>query len=225
MKTPYCLILLLALLPFGCQKASTTDAQVESSGDPDPVLEQGGEDESCCTEVAPAAVAPLPDTSIYQLESTWLDQSGQETSLADGRGTVTMVAMIFTNCSYACPRIMADLAGIEAGLSPDELARVNWLLVSMDHERDLPEVLAAYAQKHELDTERWTLLHGDAGAVREIAATLGVRYKKNPGGDYAHSNLISVLDADGVIHEQLEGLGIEASKGVAAIQSALAQKP
>ena len=173
----------------------------------------------------PAEVAPLPGTSIYQLPSQWTNQAGQETWLKDLRGKVTVTAMIFTHCGYACPRIMGDLDSIESGLSPAELAGVQWVLISMDDVRDTPEVLAEYAKKYELDTDRWTLLHGDSGAVREVAGTLGVRYKKGPKGDFSHSNIITILDRDGSVHEQLKGLGIDASKGVQAIQSALAQQP
>lgn len=178
---------------------------------------------SCCAEDAPSATGGLPDTSLYNLESPWTDQANAEHPLSDFRGKVTVTAMIFTHCEYACPRIIADLKAIEAKISKDDLPDVQWLLLSMDSDRDLPSVLKAYAERNELDLQRWTLMHGDDSAVREMGATLGVRYKKDPKGNYSHSNLITVLDKEGRIAHQLEGLGADTQTTVAAIQQELGQ--
>ena len=178
---------------------------------------------ACCSADAPAAagLAHLPDTSLYLLDSEWTDQSGTSRKLEDFRGEVVVTAMIFTNCEYACPRILADLALIEEAIPEERRGEVRFLLVSMDTERDTPEVLAAYARKRGLDTERWTLLNGDDFAVRGFAATLGVRYKRDEDGNFAHSNLITVLHQDGRIAQQLEGLGADVSASVQAVLTCL----
>ncbi|MBT3711043.1 MAG: SCO family protein, partial [Gammaproteobacteria bacterium] len=119
--------------------------------------------------------------------------------------------------------IMIDLKEIEKKISAEELAKVRWLLISMDSARDTPEVLQAYAEKNKLDTSRWTLLHGDDFAVRGIAAALGVRYKKDAKGNFGHSNIITTLDVDGRISHQLVGLGAESSPSVAAIKAECAK--
>ncbi len=196
--------LLLPVMLLGCQPeshANTVDGKAP-----------------CCEEDAPSALDPLPDSSLYNLESSWTDQKGTERLLSDFQGTVTVAAMIFTHCDYACPRLLVDLKAIETKLGKSELDQVHWLLLSMDSERDVPAVLEAYAERNGLDTKRWTLMHGDSSAVRELAATLGVRYKRDAKGNYSHSNLISVLDAQGRIHHRLEGLGADGLKTVAAIQ-------
>ncbi|MDF1798914.1 MAG: SCO family protein [Planctomycetota bacterium] len=184
-----------------------------------PVGAAGAEGASCCAEEAPAAVGlgDLPQTSLYLLEEPFTDQSGATFELADLRGKPVVAAMIFTNCSYACPRILADLRSIEAGLSAEQRSEVRFLLVSMDTLRDTPEVLANYATEKQLDTSRWTLLHGSDFAVRGIAAALGVRYKRDVNGDFAHSNLITVLDQGGRIEHQLEGLNADTSGSLAAL--------
>jgi cytochrome oxidase Cu insertion factor (SCO1/SenC/PrrC family) len=51
--------------------------------------------------------------------------------------------------------------------------------------------------------ERWTLLRGGADDVRELAALLGVNYAEDARGQFAHSNLITLLNADGEIAFQL----------------------
>jgi protein SCO1/2 len=219
MKTPNTFLHLVALaLPLAF--ASSCKPEVEgnappSLANPEVATEQG--EASCCAEEAPAALGALPDASIYNLESQWTDQAGTIHALSDFRGKVTVAAMIFTHCKFACPRILVDLKAIEKEIPEDRLGEVRWLLFSMDSDRDLPEVLKAYAAANDLDTKRWTLMHGDDSAVREMGATLGVRYIKDAEGNFSHSNLITVLDQDGRISHQLEGLGAENSPSVAAI--------
>ncbi len=149
------------------------------------------------------------------MESTWTDQEGKERRLREFAGKPQVVAMIFTHCEYACPMTLAALKKIEAAVSR---MPVHYLLLSIDPARDTPEVLKAYARRESLDPDRWTLLCADAGSVREIAAVLGIRYKQNPDGGFAHSNLITLLDRGGVIRDQLKGLGAEPEPLIEAIR-------
>ncbi len=164
---------------------------------------------------------PLPGTSIYQLDSSWTDQAGRPTRLADLRGHPVVMAMVFTHCRYACPRMVGQMKRVEASLRAAERAKVRFVLVSLDPARDTPPVLAAFARRSKLDLARWTLLRGDAGAVRELSVALGVRYKYGESGDIAHANLLTVTDADGTITHQLEGLGGEVDSVVGALRATL----
>ena len=212
------LVLALPLFLSACkpQESKAVDPETGSNAASTDMSEA---EAACCAEDALAAAGVLPDTSLYNLESRWTDQVGIEHELNDFRGTVTIAAMIFTHCEYACPRIIADLKAIEGTLTKDDLSNVKWLLLSMDSDRDKPAVLKAYAERNNLDTDRWTLMHGDDSAVRELGATLGVRYKKDAKGNYAHSNLITLLDKEGRISHQLEGLGANNQETVTAVQA------
>jgi len=127
--------------------------------------------------------------------------------LADLAGTVRVVAMIYTSCATTCPRIVADLKRIEAALPAARRADVGFVLVSIDPERDTPGRLAAWAASAGLDPARWTLLAGDDDAVRELAASIDVRYQAQPDGELAHTNGITVLDRTGAIAHRQPGLG------------------
>lgn len=179
----------------------------------------------CCAEEALAEGAPpLPQESLWNVRAVWRDQSDLARTLDQFRGEVVVTSMIFTHCRFACPRTMLDLKGIEAALPEAARARVRWLLVSFDDARDVPERLAEFAREQGLDPARWTLLHGDADAVRLWAAALGVRYKQTPDGGFAHSNLITLLDGEGRVLERFEGLGVAAGPAAAKIAQAL-QRP
>ena len=168
-----------------------------------------------------AKVEDEAQESLYLLDSEWLDQTGAPRTLADFSGRLIVTAMIFTNCAFACPRIIVDLKAIEAGIPKGREQDVHFLLVSMDSARDTPDVLTAFAESQDLDPSNWTLLHGDEFAVRGVGAALGVRYKKGLNGDFAHSNIITLLGRDGVILHQLEGLSADAAATHAAIRANL----
>ncbi len=161
------------------------------------------------------------DFSVYHARSVWTDQHGTERTLRSFEGRVQVVAMVYTSCAYACPRIMLDMKRIEAELGPEYADDVGFLVVSIDPERDTPEKLAGFARGSRLDPERWTLLNGADGDVREMAVLLGVQYRQTSPGEWVHSNLITVLDPAGeVIHRQL-GLGTDPAETLEAIRAAV----
>ena len=81
------------------------------------------------------------------------------------------------------------------------------LLVSVDPEHDTPAVLLATARERRIDTSRWTLARADERTVRQMAAALGLQYRRLPDGQYNHATQISVLDAQGKILAQSDRLG------------------
>jgi len=170
----------------------------------------------CCREVA--AEKPLTDKSLYQIESKWTSDVGCEVKLGVLRGRPQVVAMFFASCEYACPVIVENLKEIERKLPEGLRGKVDFLLVSFDTERDTTAVLHAYREKQTLSVKNWTLLRGSEDDVRELSALLGVNYKKDAKGQFSHSNLITVLDAEGVIAFQQTGLNKDAAETIAALQ-------
>jgi protein SCO1 len=158
----------------------------------------------CCRELK--ADAPLTDRSLYQLESKWTSDVGREVRLEVLRGRPQVVALFFASCEFACPITVNDMKRLEAALPEGVRDQIGFLLVSIDHERDTPEALRAFRGRQELGTQRWTLLRGGADDLRELAALLGVNYRKDARGQYAHSNLITLLNADGEVAFQQSGL-------------------
>jgi len=118
-------------------------------------------------------VGTLSSESIYQLTDTFQTQDNKSVTLSAFAGKPTVVAMIFTHCTYACPRLTTDIKNVESKLK-DEEGKVNFLLVSFDAARDLPDTLKRYARDAGLG-ENWTLLHGDEDlqkTLKEIFLTV-----------------------------------------------------
>jgi len=172
----------------------------------------------CCR---PALAAGQPtDKSLYLLDSTWTSDVIRKIKLGVLRGRPQIVALFFTQCEYACPILVEELKGIERKLAPEVLGKVDFLLVSIDSKRDTPAALAAFREKRQLTRERWTLLRGEADDVRELAALLGVNYTEDARGQFAHSNLITLLNADGEVAFQHTGLKQDPAPLIAAIEKA-----
>lgn len=197
MKIVY--ISLFTVILFGCSNANTQSAFIGQAPR---------------ENIAP--VGTISSESLYQLPDTFQTQDGKKVLLSSFKGKPTVVGMIFTHCTYACPRLTADIKNIEGKLS-NEKNGVHFLLVSFDSERDLPDQLKKFAAAQQLD-KNWTLLHGSADAVRTLSVLLNVQFQKDASGNFSHSNIISVLDKKGVLAFQKEGLDDDPSEILSTIK-------
>lgn len=158
--------------------------------------------------VAAALAEPLPDDSIYQLDTALETHGGATTTLAIHRGHPTVVSMFYANCPMACPMLIQEVQRLEAALSPEDRAELRVLLVSLDPGRDTPELMSGVVATHQLDTGRWTLARpSDEAAVREVAAVLGIQYRALADGEMNHSSILTLVDRQGRIQARIDGLG------------------
>lgn len=161
--------------------------------------------------------ALISDLSIYNLPSLWTTQNNQEIELKELKGNVLVMVMIYTTCKIACPRLVADMRGIEQQIPEAKKGKVKLVLVSIDPETDTPERLKAFSIENEMESDQWVFLRGSEEDTREFAAVLAVNYKKISPMDFSHSNIISVFDQAGELVHQQEGLGINNKETVEKI--------
>jgi len=171
---------------------------------------------SCCVKAeTPAA---FTDKSIYQTESIWTTDQEKHIKLSALAGRPQVVAMFFAHCQFACPIIVNDMKRIEAALPADVSDRIGFNLVSFDAKRDTPSALAEYREARDLPAKSWTLMCGHPDDVLELAALLGVRFKEDGNGQFAHSNVITILNAQGeIVHQQI-GLNQDIHETVRLLQ-------
>ena len=161
---------------------------------------------------APAAHATLPAApvndsgSLYQLQVRLEGGDAKTVALDTFRGQPVLVSLFYGRCPAACPMLIAQLKRIEAGLSPEARAHTRVLLVSLDPKEDTAQVLAALAQAHRLDPKRWLLARTQEAKVQELAAVLGVRYRKLASGIINHSTVVTLLDRAGNPVARVDGL-------------------
>ncbi|CAN5291316.1 SCO family protein [soil metagenome] len=157
------------------------------------------------TPTAPGAA--LPADSVLRLDGRFTDQDGKAFALSERRGRAQLVTMFYTSCPYMCPLIVDSGLGVDHALTPAERAKLRVLLVSLDPARDDVAALSALATKRKLDRQRWTLARTDAASVRKTAAVLGIRYRALANGEFNHSSVLLLLDAQGRIIARTEKMG------------------
>lgn len=163
----------------------------------------GEEPVACCATVE--EIVPFSARSLYQLDASFTNDHGETVSLGDFHGRPVVLTMFFASCGYACPLLVSDMTRIREMLPAELRDEAALVLVSFDTERDTPAALAKYRNERDLDAQ-WHFLHGDDDAVSELAALLGVKYRKETNGMFSHSNLITVLNREGEIIHQRNGL-------------------
>jgi protein SCO1/2 len=124
------------------------------------------------------------------------DHSGKPRRLEDFRGKAVVLFFGFTQCPDVCPTTLADVAAELKKLGPDS-DRVQVLLVTVDPERDTPEVLAKYVTAFD---PRFIGLHGDLAATQRVAKEFKIYFeKRKSGASYTvdHSGQSYVIDPQG----------------------------
>ena len=126
------------------------------------------------------------------------DHRGEPRTLQDFRGKLVVVFFGFTQCPDVCPTALNDLAEVKRQLGPDG-DKLQGVFVTVDPERDTPEVLKAYMANFD---PSFVALRGTPAQLEEVAKDFKVYYKKVEGkapGTYTmdHSAASFVYDAQG----------------------------
>jgi protein SCO1/2 len=113
----------------------------------------------------------VPDAAL-------VDQLNHRRSLAEWRGTHTVVTFTYTRCPLPnfCPLMDQNFRALQNELAQDSTlrGRVKLVTISFDPEHDTPEVLAAHAARLRADPAVWTFLTGDRVVTDRVAARFGV---------------------------------------------------
>jgi protein SCO1/2 len=128
------------------------------------------------------------------------DHDGKPRSLADFRGKVVVVSFGFTHCPDVCPTMLADLAAAVKQLG-EEGGRVQVLFVTVDPQRDKPELLRQYVPAF---NPAFLGLTGDDAALAKVRKDFNVyasvREGKTPESySVDHSAQMFVFDGGGKI--------------------------
>ncbi|MGB3433693.1 SCO family protein [Achromobacter sp.] len=144
--------------------------------------------------------------STYATDFRLTDPDGKERTLADFRGKAVLMFFGFTQCPDVCPTALVRAAEVKLLLGKDG-ERLQTLFITVDPERDTPEVLKAYTTAFD---PSFIGLYGDSQRIAEVAKDFKIYYKKVPtGASYTmdHTSLSYVYDPQGKLrlalrHEQ-----------------------
>jgi cytochrome oxidase Cu insertion factor (SCO1/SenC/PrrC family) len=168
-------------------------------------------------------VGPVDYRALHRFggDFSLTDARGRTYSLRDSRGKVALIYFGFTSCSSTCPVSLAAVAAAMRSLGP-QADRVQPLFVTVDPERDTPEVLRAYLPRFHPSILGLTGTQEQVTAVADrYRAPLYVR-KPDEKGDYVvdHSSYLYVVGPDGKL-ANLVRLGDPAEKIVRIVRGLL----
>ena len=130
-------------------------------------------------------------------------------SLRDFRGKVVAVTFIFASCTDICPMLTANMASVQEKLGSAFGSKIAFISITVDPERDTPDVLKQYAQNFGANLKGWSFLTGDPATVREVGRKYGVIAMKTADGDVDHTFLTSLIDPNGILRVQYIGVGFD----------------
>src|SRR5947207_3267091 len=114
---------------------------------------------ACTHESDLPKLFPVPNAAL-------VDENARPVQLEANRGYVTVYDFIFTNCAGTCPMMTATMRRLTTKVSKD--AKVRFVSISVDPERDTPAVLREYARRVRNDP-RWSFLTGKREAIIDLS--------------------------------------------------------
>lgn len=171
---------------------------------------------AACTPSGPPPAPVFTATDItgvpwgHDLQLT--DHLGRPRKLSDFRGKAVMLFFGYTHCPDVCPTALSEMARVRAQLGADA-ARVQGLFVTLDPQRDTPQLLSQYVPAFD---PSFLGLRGDEQTTTAAAADFKVfsqKQKADARGDYTvdHSGVMFVFDPHGRLRLLMRpGMGVDA---------------
>ena len=190
-----------AVAPTGAAAAPLESGAAEKSGD-----KAGALDENEALRLSQAVIGrTVPDFTL-------LDREGRPVRLSAYRGKPLLVSFIYTGCFTVCPtqtRTLAEaVAGLDRMVGPGQF---NVVSVGFNQPFDDPGAMRSFARQHGIDRANWEFLSPPRDTVRALTEAFGFSYVATPAG-FDHLVGVTVVDAEGRIHDQVYGERLRANQ-------------
>ncbi|NNJ09190.1 SCO family protein [Chloroflexales bacterium ZM16-3] len=178
------LVLLLTLLLSACATGAAPAAT--------PVADTSTDSD---VPTAGTEITPPKDLTDFTLPSS---EGGKPLSLSDLRGKPVLVYFGYTFCPDVCPTTMAEFIRIKQDLG-DQADQLAVLMVSVDPERDTPEVMQRYLKAFD---PSFIGMSGDDATLRKIGGEYGLYYERHKVEGSAAAYLVDHSAAAYLIDKQ-----------------------
>lgn len=133
------------------------------------------------------------------LDFTLTSHTGHQVSLHDFRGKLVILYFGYTFCPDVCPTTLAQVNQALEILGEEKASQIQFIMISVDPERDTPERLAQYVPRFNPD---FIGLTGTPEEIAAVATPYGVYYEKHASTSAAgylvdHTATLIVLDRQG----------------------------
>ena len=134
-----------------------------------------------------------------------IERNGNPVTLSDLEGQIWVANLIFTNCGGMCPMMTNQMRSLQETL-PESVRLVSF---TVDPNRDTPEVLSTYADRHGAEGDRWIFLTGERDQIYRLSKegfhlavddTIGTEIEP-----ITHSTRFVLVDQIGTIRSYYDG--------------------
>lgn len=151
---------------------------------------------------------PFPGDRIRTSHETpaldLVDHQGKKVSLDELRGRVVVLTGVYASCTFTCPMILGQAKAAIDALGEDERREVTVVAVTMDPNKDTPEILAGMAKAQGVSAPIFRLSTGAPELVEKLLDRMGIERRRDPEtGVIDHANLFLVIDRQGRIAYRL----------------------
>ncbi|MEK6259736.1 MAG: SCO family protein [Planctomycetota bacterium] len=196
------------------QMPVVVEQPAEPEGSPKSIVIKTNKDGSLAIDDSgkPPSASPWDKDGIADFE--FIDTEGRTVTKADLLGKPWIVCFVFTHCAATCPMVTNSMRELQDRLKDYEFRLVT---LTVDPERDTPEVLKGYGESRGADFSKWMFLGGDQRAIYKliqgsfkmpVQETLG--RDRQPGFEFIHSNNIMLVDTEGVVQGKFDATKGEA---------------
>jgi protein SCO1/2 len=189
-------------------------------------------------------VTPLPKYMVLP-SVPLVDQNGNSFNLDQTRGSVVVLSPIFTNCPDVCLLTTANMKQISEQISLLGLqSEVFFVSVSIDPERDRPDVLYRFANSFQVDFDHWVFLTGEQKQIDALTKTLGLYVERvyyvdktpipetaltEPAGNIPylvnHTDRMFLIDREGNVRALPLGSRADVEETVGLIKNLVKERP
>jgi protein SCO1/2 len=166
----------------------------------------GKNSEDAAFEMLQPPAAPAVLAKHWKLpEFALTERSGATLGLADLAGKVWVADFFYTTCPGPCPMLSSRLSDVQKALGNESGVRL--VSISVDPEKDTPEVLKKYAEAFKAN-ERWLFFTGQKDAIYSLAREgfkLPIADAPAEGGLIIHTTRLILVDKEGVVRGFYEG--------------------
>jgi len=189
------LIIILATVIFSCTGTSTDNTEITQN--------TTGE-----LPIIPKIDKKTKEPIVHTIRPfSFMNQDSQVVNNATFEDKIYVSDFFFIHCPTICPKVKANMKYMYKELEQEGINNVVLLSHSIDTKHDTIPALKDFANKLEIETDRWHLVTGEKSEIYDIAEDYVSSAKEDeyaPGG-FDHSGYLVLIDKKGHVRSFARG--------------------
>jgi protein SCO1/2 len=120
-----------------------------------------------------------------------IDTEGAEFTSDKLAGKIWVADLVFTSCKMTCPILTRKMKNIYLSYELED--KVRFVSISVDPERDTPDVLKKYSADNGINNAKWYFLTGEMDEIRNLA-TKSLKLASSEKDANLHSDRFVLID-------------------------------